>query len=409
MKLAIDDTPKERLFREKIGDKEYQLREEKLDVFDEVVLWNGNPRLLRYLDDASTFEAEEELENYLKMTSGYGALAKSIADIGQLEPIYGWKREDQTKHLVFEGATRVTILRELARKYAGKPEEAKYRFVKAKVLPPDFSLEERVILLARIHVRGTGVRSWGRYVDARFVYETVIGRDGQKPIMGMSELAQHMGKSISWVSRLKDAYEFVKKFVEYLDSPDARKLAAEHFSTLEEISKSRAVGAKLKQYDNPEFDALRADVFDMVRNEVFKEYRDARFMKEFSEDPEKWALLKTGEKEIGHRLANDIKAGNTGLKARIEALPGQIERALDREPDSLTDEDVETLRRAVKTAESFLNPGVEKFRLELAAFTKALEGASLADVKAVQREEVERFKEALEDFEDRYKKHKSWK
>ncbi len=406
---TVDDTPKERLFREKIGDKEYELREAKLDVFDEVVLWNGNPRLLRYLDDTSTFEAEEELENYLKLTAGYGALAKSIADIGQMEPIYAWKRDDQAKYLVFEGATRITILRELARKFAGKPDEAKYRVVKAKILPADFTLEERVILLARIHVRGTGVRSWGRYVDARFVYETVTGKDGQKPVMGVSQLANHMAKSVSWVSRLKDAYEFAKKFVEYLDSPDAKPLAAEHFSTLEEISKCRVVGPKLKDYDNPEFDTLRADVFAMVRNEVFKEYRDARFMKEFADDPEKWALLKTGEKGIANKLANEIKAGSTSLKGRIEALPGQIERAFERDQDALNDDDIESLRRAAKTAESFLNPGVEKFRLELAAFTKALESASLAEIKAIQREEIERFEEALEDFQTRFQKHKIWK
>lgn len=405
--FPMDATPKEKLFREKIGDKEYELREEKLDVFGEVMLWDGNPRLLPF-KDSSSFEAEIQLEESLKRTPGFGALAKSIADIGQLEPIYAWKREDQSKHLVFEGATRVTILRDLVRKYEGKPEEAKYRVVKAKILPPDFTLEERVILLARIHVRGTGVRSWGRYVDARFVYETVAGCDGQKSLMTVAELARHMGKSSSWVSRLKDAYEFAKKFVEHLDSVDAKELAAKHFSTLEEISKCRVIGSRLKDYENSTYDSLRDDVFGMVRNEVFKEYRDARFMKEFADDPEKWAILKTGEKHIANTLANELRAGGTSLKNRIESLPGQIERAFERDSDALSDDTIASLRKATKTAESFLNPGVEKFRLELGEFTKTLESASLAEIKAVQRDEVERFNEALEDFKDRLAKHKNW-
>src|SRR5439155_314656 len=156
---------------------------------------------------------------------------------------------------------------------------------------------------------GTGVRSWGRFIEARFVYETVVGKDGQKPVMSVSDLASYMGKSASWVSRLKDAYQFAKKFVEHIDSPDADKLAVEHFSTLEEIAKCRDIGPKLKDYDNDTFHELRADVFDMVRKDVFKEYRDARFMREFHDDPEKWAQLKQGEKHIANKLASELKAG----------------------------------------------------------------------------------------------------
>ena len=37
---------------------------------------------------------------------------------------------------------------------------------------------------------------------------------------------------------------------------------------------------------------------DMVNKEVFTEYRDARFMREFFDDPEKWERLKTHEKGI---------------------------------------------------------------------------------------------------------------
>src|SRR5262249_50799333 len=163
-------------------------------------------------------------------------------------------------------------------------------------------------------------------------------------VMSVAELARHMGKSSSWVSRLKDAYEFANKFVEFVDSPDAKQKAAKYFSTLEEISKARLIGTKLKDYANPEHDELRADVFGMVRNDVFREYRDARFMKEFADDPEKWALLKTGEKDIANKLANQIRVGGTSLSAKIESLPGQIERALERDQNAINDDAVESLR-----------------------------------------------------------------
>ena len=42
----------------------------------------------------------------------------------------------------------------------------------------------------------------------------------------------------SWMSRLKNAYEFAQKFVDHLDAPEAQRIAAKEFSTLEEISKT---------------------------------------------------------------------------------------------------------------------------------------------------------------------------
>src|SRR2546428_616915 len=127
---AIDDTPKAKFFRERIGDKEYELREEKLDVFNDVALWDANPRLLPYLAVSRTIESEDALESFLRQTNGYDTLAKSIAELGQMEPVYVWKREDQLKYLTIDGATRVTIMRELSRKKKGKPDELSYRKVK---------------------------------------------------------------------------------------------------------------------------------------------------------------------------------------------------------------------------------------------------------------------------------------
>lgn len=404
---VVDDTPQAKIFRERVGDKEWEFVEEKLDVFDEVILWDDNPRLLAYLPEGSGVASEEELENHLRQSKGFDSLHRSIQAVGQMESVYVWKREGQPKYLVIEGASRVTSLRDLERRQAGKPTEGNYRKVKAKILPPHFGEEERAILLARIHVRGSGVRSWGRYIEARFVHGIVVGVTGRGPLMSISDLARHMDKSPSWVSRLKDAYQFAEKFVEHVDSPDAQPKAVEHFSTLEEISKSRDVGPKLKDYTNKDHDSLRGDVFDMVHKEVFKEYRDARFMKEFHDDPEKWSLLKQGERHIAHKLANDLKAGSTSLHARLEMLPKQLERAIDRDPEAVSEDDIESLLKAVRIARGAVRD-VSAFRLELQAFTKVLEDASLTDVKAVQPGDVQQLDTALDDFRARLNKHKSW-
>lgn len=179
---------------------------------------------------------------------------KSIESVGQLEPIYVWRNDEDDKYLVLEGATRVVILRELARKHANEPKDGKFSKVKAKVLPAEFGETERVILLARIHVRGSGVRAWGRCTEAKFVYDNVTPRNGKKPLMFGEGAGRLHGKSASWVSRLKDAYEFARRFIEHVDADEAVKLAKEEFSTLEEISKARIIGPLLKDYDKASFE-----------------------------------------------------------------------------------------------------------------------------------------------------------
>lgn len=399
--------PKPKIFRERIGDKEFELLEERLDVVNEVVLWDGNPRLQPYLTDASNVTSEEQLEAELRKTNGYDVLRKSIEGIGQMEPIYVWRKNSESKYLVLEGATRVTILRELALKHGKKPSGDRFRNVVVKILPEEFTLEERVVLLARIHVRGTGVRSWGRYIEAKFIHDNVTSQNGQKPVTTIRALATHMGKSDSWVSRLKDAYEFARRFVEYADSADAEKLAVAHFSTLEEISKATGFGVMVKSYGDPESDSLRNEVFDMVQHDVFKEYRDARFIKNFYDDPEKWAQLKSHEKFIANRLASEEKVGGGSLRGKIEGLPGQIARAFDRDPTALGETELDTLHRCVRDISSRLS-NIGFFRLQLIEFSEALHSVTLADLKSITRNEYNELKDGLADFEERLSKYKKW-
>lgn len=397
--------PPPKTWRERIGDKELSLTEERLDVFDQVALWSGNPRLLP--QSTGSLHSDEQLEAHLQQTKGYDVLRKSIADLGQMEPIYAWRQNGGNKYLVLEGATRVTILRELARRNGDSSPDDRFRYVTAKLLPADFSPMDRTILLAKIHVRGTGVRSWGRYVEAKFVHDSVATIDGKAPIMTVTQLANHMGKSISWVTRLKDAYSFARHFVDYIDAGDAEAMAVNNFSTLEEISKSTGFGPMVRDYENDEHRGLREDVFEMVRNDVFKEYRDARFMRQFYDDPEKWQQLKTHQKHIANSLATEEKRGAGTLSTRIAALPDQIARALRRDKEAVTEDSLEALTEASRVLAEHLSGSVA-FRLHLREFTRALEEVTLSDIKAITSQEYEDFQSGVHDFEIRLEKNKQW-
>ncbi|EIP98946.1 hypothetical protein OpiT1DRAFT_03445 [Opitutaceae bacterium TAV1] len=397
------------IYVERIGNIEYQLQEHHLDVFGEITLWDSNPRLIPHLGDEVGAPDEPSLEASLVQTPGYGGLRKSVADIGQLEPIYVWKNSSMSKYLVLEGSTRVTILRELSREDKGTPRQGSRQKIRAKVLPPNFPLAHRVILLARIHVRGSGVRSWGRYIEAKFIYDATEGIGGEGAVLSVSELANWMGKSPSWVSRLRDAYKFALQFVEHIDAKDVNvhAQASEYFSTLEEIIKSSGFGPRLKG-GSDEAEKLRAEVFDMVSAGVFKEYRDARYMREFYEDSTKWAQLQTHEKEVAHRLANEIKAGNSTAKSRIHNLRDQIARTMAQDDQSVGTAELEELHKCVDLMESKLAGDVGIFRIKAHAFAQALTSASLDDLLSLTYEDYRQMKTGFEDLEDRLKKRASW-
>ena len=386
----------ERILYERIGRAEWEMREVKLDVHDDVALWDENPRLLTA--KMAGFSAEIQLEETLRGSRGYDGLRKSIQEIGQMQSIYV-KQTQTGKYLTLEGNTRVVVLRELDRKHDTGKLAGTFRQVSAKIVPQNFGDREIAILLAGIHVRGSGVRDWERYVQARFVYETVIGRPGKPPIMNQTQLAESMGKSLTWVNRLKDAYSFALKFVEYCDGDEnPRKLAAEKFSVLEEISKARAIGPQLRDFDNPAHDGLRDEVFGMVRNNVFREYRDARFLKEFHDDPDIWHQLNSGEQHIANKLAKQVETKSSSPKAKISGLPQLIRRSFDRGEAVFDDDDIIQLQQAIDLIEDRVHDGVHPYRLALKKATRTLNKASRADVLDLEPADIDEFRDAYSYF-----------
>lgn len=395
-KLESLPPSEERILYERIGSSEWEMREVKLDVHDQVALWDENPRLQTAKMDG--LSSEIELEAALRDSSGFDDLQRSIRDIGQMQSIYV-KRTPTGKYLVLEGNTRVTALRDLDRKHDSGKLAGAFSQVTAKIVPSNFGDREIVILLAGIHVRGSGVRDWKRYVQARFVYETVIGRPGKPPIMNQTQLAESMGKSLTFVNRLKDAYSFALKFVEHCDGEEnPRKLAAEKFSVLEEISKARVLGPQLRDFDNQAHDSLRNDVFDMVQNDAFKEYRDARFIKDFHDDPDLWHQLKSGEPHIANKLAKQVEVKSASPKVKIAGLPQLIRRSFERGEAEFDDEDVAQLQQAIEIIEDRVHDGVHPYRLALKKATRTLNKASRADVLDLAASDVEEFQDAYKYF-----------
>src|SRR5690606_26583520 len=117
------------------------------------------------------------------------------------------------------------------------------------------------------------------------------------------------------------------------------------------------IGPHLRDFDNKAYDELRQEVFDMVRNEVFKEYRDARFLKEFYDDEDAWAQLKSGTKHIAHTLAQQTQDRSNSPKAKIAAIPQVVRRALERADDGFDDEDVTSLQQAIDLIEDKVHEG----------------------------------------------------
>ena len=389
---------------ERIGNTDWTIEECSLDVIDDVKLWDQNPRIQTFLPNIAA-SSEEELEAALERTPGYASLKKSVQQLGQLEAVYVWRADENKKYQVLEGATRVTILRELHRATIGEANEGEFAKVKAKVLPPEFDAKDRTILLAGIHVRGNLVRQWSRYDQARFIHEAVVGRPTRPAVMNQKQLAEFMGKSNSWVNRLKDSFDFSLKFEEHIDDDDGAKAARDNFSILEEISKAKTIGPMLRDYKDSRQDEIRADVFDMVRNEVFKEYRNARFLGDLYDDKEKWEQLKTGERHIADQLTAELRANTTGPKGKISSLPQQVRRAIESESVEFDEEDLALLRDAAGQIASQVHHGVRQFRINLRSITEMLSEASMADARSLSEDEMDGFNTSLTYFQNLVEAH----
>ena len=280
------------------------------------------------------------------------------------------------------GAMRVLklLLNDTARTFDLPPNVVTRAVKLNKEVARNWAVSPNDILLARIHVRGSGVRAWDRYIQAKFIYEKVVGVNGQAPVMNQVQMAQYMEKSLGWVNRLKSAYEFAIQFKEHVDEDHIGdetldRFTAKNFSVLEEISKARIIGSQLRDYTNSSHDKLREEVFGMVQNNAFKEYRDARFLKEFHDDPDAWDQLKSGEEHVANKLARNVENKSTSPKVKISGLTQIIKRAVDRGEGDFDDDDVAELQKAIDIIEDQVHDGVHPYRLAIKKAARTLNKA----------------------------------
>jgi hypothetical protein len=139
---------------------------------------------------------------------------------------------------------------------------------------------------------------------------------------------------------------------------------------------------------NTNYDSLRHDVFEMVRNDAFKEYREARFLKDFHDDPDKWEQLKSGERHVATRLSTEVKSNASSPRAKISSIPLMIRRSIERGEADFGDEDIESLQLAMDYIGDQIHEGVRPFRIALKKMTRSLSEASMADVKALAFDEL---------------------
>ena len=136
----------------------------------------------------------------------------------------------------------------------------------------------------------------------------------------------------------------------------------------------------------------------MVRNNVFKEYRDARFLKEFHDDPDAWDQLRSGEKHIANKLAVQVESKSSSPKAKIAGLPQLLRRAVERGETGFDDEDVAQLQQAIDIIEDQVHDGVHPYRLAIKKAARTLNKASRADVKDLSGDDLAELGEAYEYF-----------
>ncbi|MCY4032261.1 MAG: ParB N-terminal domain-containing protein [Hyphomicrobiales bacterium] len=377
----------ERMLHERIGEQEWLLSEIKLDVHDQVSLWDENPRLLT----AGHLDSEELLEEALRLGGRFNQLKKSLREIGQLQPIYA-RRTETGKYLVLEGNSRVTALRDLNRENPGR-----FCHVITRVVPDDFGDRAIAILLAGVHVRGSGVREWSGYVQARFIYDTVT----KKPVvLTQADLAKNMGRSEGWVSRRKNAYEFALKYIEYLggETTETRKETEEKFTILEEVSKVAIVGRFLRNYDEPKHDNLRKDVFDMVYRNAFKEHRDARYLKYFYDNADWWEQMKSGEEHIAHHLSKQVGEISDNPKAKIAEFPGFIERAIKKGGVDFNEDDAATLQQAMDHIQNQIHNGAPPYRLAVKRVVQTFNKASRDNIPDLTNDDIANLADAYQYF-----------
>jgi len=271
---------------------------------DDIRLWPENPRIRHILARIEGFASEEDVMAAIRASAPktYRDLHKDIEKFGQSVPVFVKSEHRDGGQVqvatVYEGATRVTILKELHRRY---PRESRFLCVKTYMLPDSFSDQQLAILLANYHVKRALHRNpWDRYQIGAFLYEE-IDRTGR---FTGQEMAEVMGMSPSWVSRHLTIYRFALEYRDELEATygctatDAESETADKLSLLEEAWKVKRFRDRFD--DDPD---AKPTLFKWVHEGKFTDHRKIRAIDDVYADERARREVEAGGTEAGDQVA----------------------------------------------------------------------------------------------------------
>ncbi|NJL71196.1 MAG: hypothetical protein HC888_06055 [Candidatus Competibacteraceae bacterium] len=109
--------------------------------------------------------------------------------------------------------------------------------------------------------------------------------------------------------------------------------------------------------------------------------------------------MKTGEKHVANKLAQQTQDRSNSPKAKIAAIPQLVRRAIDRGEDGFDDDDIASLQQTIDLIEDKVHDGVHPYRLALKKATRTLNKASRADVVDLHPSDIADFREAYQYFD----------
>jgi len=306
---------------------------------DEIKLWAENPRIAHIVAGFDHAATDEDLLAAIKESGKkiYTDLRRDIEMFGQSNPVFvkAVYREANKVHsaMVYEGATRVSVLKELHRR---DPRNSKFAKVKAYLLPDNFSDKDLAILLANYHVKRALHRNpWDRYQIGSFLYRE-IEQEGR---FSGTEMAEQMGMSPAWVSRHLIIYRFAREYRDFIESEhgvsphDAELQTANKLSLLEEAWKVKRFRDRF-DYD----DEAKPTLFKWVHDEKFTDHRKIRAIDEIYANE-----VVRREVEAGGAEAGDEVAGRMG---NAHPLHEELDRITKLSKDiSLADLEAVDIRR----------------------------------------------------------------
>jgi hypothetical protein len=316
---------------------------------EEIRLWDQNPRIKHLLAGLDGFPRQEDLQALIEESqpNKFKDLRKDIEKFGQQEAVY-LKGDASSGPIdvatVIEGNTRVAILSQLHDRDSTNP---RFQRVKAYLLPHDISEEKLAILMANFHVKGTMRNQWDRYQIGSFLHDQIE----QRGLFNQTELAEHIGKSPSWVSRHLIVYKFALDYKDEIENADgmtsgeAEKEVNHYFSILEEAWKVKA----FRDECDRDLDAKKT-LFRWVHDGKFKDHRNIRAIYDIYMDPRKREQVENGE----------LGAGDDAARRLGKSIP---------------------------------------FHDELDRLCRRIEGVQIGDLESIDRQRVRKVKDALENLE----------